>query len=57
MHIKSKNFMSEKLSSNKFEYDEFNMNSEESDYKSLIIRLKDISKTIVLLEKTTYREI
>ena len=44
--------MSEQLSSNKFDNDDFNLNSEESDYKNLIIRLKHISKTISSLEKT-----
>ena len=47
--------MSEQLSSNKFENDDFNLNDEDSDYKNLITRLKDISKTIVLLEKTIFR--
>ncbi len=44
--------MSEQLSSNKFNNDDFNLNNEDSDYINLITRLKDISKTIVLLEKT-----
>ena len=44
--------MSEQLSSNKFDNDDLNRNSEDSDYKNLIIRLKHISKTISLLEKT-----
>ena len=47
--------MCEQLSSNEFENDDFNLNTEESDYKNLITRLKDISKTIVLLEKTVFR--
>ena len=47
--------MGEQLSSNEFENDDFNLNTEESDYKNLITRLKDISKTIVLLEKTVFR--
>ena len=47
--------MSEKLSSNKFENKDFILNTEESDYKNLITRLKDINKTIVLLEKTIVR--
>ena len=45
-------FMSEEFSTNKIDNDDFNRNSEDSDYKNLIIRLKHISKTIVLLEKT-----
>ena len=47
--------MSEKLTSNKFENDEFSTNSEEIDYKNLIIRLKEIKKNIVLLEKTLFK--
>jgi hypothetical protein len=33
------------------ENDEFIPNNEESDYKNLMIRLKEISATIALLEK------
>ena len=47
--------MSENLNSNNFENDEFNLNTEESDYKDLIIRLKDIKSTIALLEKTIFK--
>ena len=47
--------MSEQFASNKFDNDDFNLNTEDSDYKNLIIRLKDISKTIVLLEKTIFK--
>ena len=47
--------MNEQLSSNKFENDDFNLNNEDSDYKKLITRLKDISKTIILLEKTIFK--
>ena len=47
--------MSEKLTSNKFENDEFNLNTEDNDYENLTTRLKEISKTIVLLEKTIFR--
>ena len=43
--------MNEKFTSNNFEYDEFTLNSEENDYKNLITRLKEISKTIALVEK------
>ena len=43
------------LSSNKFDKNDYNLNIEESDYKNLITRLKYISKTIVLLEKTIFR--
>ena len=44
--------MSENLTSNNFENDEFNQNAEEIDYKNLITRLKEIKSTIDLLEKT-----
>jgi len=37
------------------ENDEFTLNNEDSDYKNLITRLKDISETIVLLEKTIFK--
>ena len=44
--------MSENLNSNNIENDEFNLNNEDSNYKDLIIRLKEINSTIALLEKT-----
>ena len=47
--------MSENLNSNNIENDEFNLNSEESDYKDLINRLKEIKMTIDLLEKTIFK--
>ena len=43
--------MNKKFSSNNIEKDEFTVNTEESDYKNLIIRLKEISKAIALLKK------
>ena len=43
--------MSENLTSNNLENDEFNDNAEESEYYDLINRLKDIKSTITLLEK------
>ena len=46
--------MSENLTSNNIENDEPNLNTEDSDYKKLIIRLKEISQTIALLEKTIF---
>ena len=33
------------------ESDDFLLNTEDDDYKNLIIRLKDISKSIFLIEK------
>ena len=47
--------MTENLISNNTENDQFNLNKEESDYKSLITRLKDISTRIALLEKIISR--
>ena len=43
--------MNEKFISNNFENDELNLNTEESDYKNLVTRLREISSTIALLEK------
>ena len=47
--------MSENFNSNSIENDEFNLNTEESDYKDLINRLKEIKLTIALLEKTIFK--
>ena len=47
--------MSENLNSINIENDEFNMNNEDSDYKDLISRLKEIKSTIALLEKTIFK--
>ena len=47
--------MSEKFNPNNIQNDEFNFNTEESEYKNLINRLKEISETIALVEKIIYR--
>ena len=47
--------MSGNLNSNNMEMDEFNVNTEESDYKDLIAKLKEIKSTIALLEKTIFK--
>ena len=48
--------MSEYLNSNNNnENEEFNLNTEESNYNDLIIRLKDIKSTIALLEKLIFK--
>ena len=47
--------MSENLNSNNIENDEFNLKNEDSDYKDLITRLKEIKETIALLEKTIFK--
>ena len=44
--------MSGNLNSNNIENDEFDLSNEDSDYKDLITRLKEIKSTIALLEKT-----
>ncbi len=47
--------MSENLNTNNIENDEFNLNTEDSDYKDLIIRLEEIKSTMALLEKTIFK--
>ena len=47
--------MSVNSSSNNIENDEFNLNNEDSDYKDLITRLKEIKSIITLLEKTIFK--
>ena len=47
--------MSENFATNDIENDELNFNSEESVYRNLITRLKEIKKTIDLLEKTIFK--
>ena len=44
--------MDEKLTENNIDNNEFSLNTEESDYQILTTRLKDITLTISLLEKT-----
>ena len=43
--------MDEKLTSKNMENDNFTFKTEKSDYKNLIIRLQEMNKIIVLLEK------
>ena len=52
---KTRSFMSENFNSNNIENDELNLINEDSDYKDLITRLKDIKLTIALLEKTIFK--
>jgi len=49
--------MSEKLNFNNIINNEFNQNKIDNDYSDLIIRLKEIKKTIALLEKTIFKQI
>ena len=47
--------MSGNLNSNNIENDEFNLNTEDGDYKDLITRLKKIKSAIALLEKIIFK--
>ena len=47
--------MGKNLTSDIIENDDFNHNSQESDYNDLITRLKDIKSTIALLEKIIFK--
>ena len=47
--------MDGKFTSKNIENDDFTCNTENSDYKILIARLKNISLSIALLEKITFR--
>ena len=47
--------MSGNLNSKNIERDELNVNEDDSDYKDLITRLKEIKATIALLEKTIFK--
>ena len=47
--------MSENLNSTNIEKDELNLKNEDSDYKDLIIRLREIKSNIALLEKTIFK--
>ena len=47
--------MSENFNSTNIEYDELNLKNEDSDYKDLVEKLKEIKSTIALLEKTIFK--
>ena len=47
--------MSGNSSSNNLENDEFNLTNEDSDFKDLITRLKEIKSNIALLEKKIFK--
>ena len=47
--------MSGNLNSNNLENDEFIFNKQDSDYKDLIIRLREIKLNIALLEKNIFK--
>jgi len=47
--------MSGNLNSNNIEKDDFDVKIEDSNYKELIVKLKEIKSTIALLEKTIFK--
>ena len=47
--------MNGNLNSNNIEKDNFNVKTEDSLYKDLIVKLKEIKSTIALLEKTIFK--
>ena len=47
--------MSENLNSTNIENDELNLKNEDSDYKDLITRLREIKSNIDLLEKIIFK--
>ena len=47
--------MSENFNSNNIENDDFNLNNEDSDYKYLITKLREIKSNIALLEKIIFK--
>ena len=47
--------MSGNINSNNFIKEDCNVNSEDTDYKDLILKLKEIKSTIALLEKTIFK--
>ena len=47
--------MSENLNSNNIENDEFTLNNQDSDYKDLITKLREIKLTIALLEEKIFK--
>ena len=52
---KSISFMSVIFNSNNIENDDFDLNNEDSDYKVLITKLREIKSNIALLEKTIFK--
>ena len=47
--------MSENLNPNNFDNDELNLKNEDSDYKDLITRLREIKSKIALMEKILFK--
>ena len=50
IEFKHYKFMNEKFASNNIENDELTLNTQESDYKNLVNRLREISSIIALLK-------
>ena len=51
MNFVNISFMDKKFTSNNIGNEEFTFNTEKNDYRNLIIRLQEMNKIIVLLEK------
>ena len=49
--------MDKKLNFNNVENDDFNMNTQDRDYQTLTVRLKEITLTIALLEKIIFNKV
>ena len=47
--------MSENFNSNNIENDYFDLKEEDSDYRDLITKLREIKSNIALLEKTIFK--
>ena len=47
--------MTGNLNSNNIEKDDFDVKTEDRNYKDLIVKLKEIKSTITLLEKTIFK--
>ena len=47
--------MSRNLNLNSIEKDDFEVKTEDKNYKELIVKLKEIKSTIALLEKTIFK--
>ena len=47
--------MNENFNSNNIENDDFNLNNEDSDYKDIITKLREIKSNIALLEKKIFK--
>ena len=55
MLLKIVSLMTKNITSNNIENEEFNLNKEEDDYKNLFTKLKEIKKTLSLLEQNIFK--